>query len=92
MTTKIAINGYGRIGRNIVRAIFESGQEKDFDVVAINDLGDTEINAHLTQFDSVHGQFAGDVEIDDNDLIINGDRLKVFSERDPANWPCTESN
>ena len=87
MTTKIAINGYGRIGRNIVRAIFESGQEKDFDVVAINDLGDTEINAHLTQFDSVHGQFAGDVEIDDNDLIINGDRLKVFSERDPAKLP-----
>ena len=87
MTTKIAINGYGRIGRNIVRAIFESGQEKDFDVVAINDLGDTEINAHLTQFDSVHGQFAGNVEIDDNDLIINGDRLKVFSERDPAKLP-----
>ncbi len=90
MTIKIAINGYGRIGRNIVRAIFESSQQQTFDVVAINDLGDTEINSHLTQFDSVHGQFSGNVEIDGKDLIINGDRLKVFSERDPAQLPWQE--
>ena len=90
MTIKIAINGYGRIGRNIVRAIFESNQQQAFDVVAINDLGDTEINAHLTQFDSVHGQFAGDVEVDGNELIINGDRLQVLSERDPAKLPWQE--
>ena len=90
MTIKIAINGYGRIGRNIVRAIFESGQQQTFDVVAINDLGDTEINSHLTQFDSVHGQFSGNVEIDGKDLIINGDRLKVFSERDPVQLPWQE--
>ncbi len=90
MAIKIAINGYGRIGRNIVRAIFESGQEKAFDIVAINDLGDTEINAHLTQYDSVHGRFNGDVQVDGNDLIINGDRLAVFSERDPAKLPWKE--
>ena len=78
MAIKIAINGYGRIGRNIVRAIFESGQEKEFDIVAINDLGDSEINAHLTQYDSVHGRFNGDVTVDGKDLIINGDRLAVF--------------
>lgn len=90
MTIKIAINGYGRIGRNIVRAIFESGQQQDFDIVAINDLGDTEINAHLTKYDSVHGQFHGDVEVDGKDLVINGDRLTVFSERDPAKLPWKE--
>lgn len=87
MAIKIAINGYGRIGRNIVRAIFESNQQSEFDIVAINDLGDSEINAHLTQFDTVHGRFNGAVEVDNNDLIINGDRLTVFSERDPAKLP-----
>jgi len=92
MAIKIAINGYGRIGRNIVRAIFESGQSDDFDIVAINDLGDTEINAHLTQYDSVHGRFNGDVQVDGKDLIINGDRLSVFSERDPAKLPWKDLN
>ncbi|MGH1427477.1 MAG: type I glyceraldehyde-3-phosphate dehydrogenase [Arenicella sp.] len=87
MAIKIAINGYGRIGRNIVRAIFESDQEDQFDIVAINDLGDSEINAHLTQYDSVHGRFNGSVSVDGNDLIVNGDRLTVFSERDPAKLP-----
>jgi len=87
MTIKIAINGYGRIGRNIVRAIFESGQQESFDIVAINDLGDTDINAHLTQYDSVHGHFNGSVAVDGKDLIINGDRLTVFSERDPTKLP-----
>ena len=90
MTIRIAINGYGRIGRNIVRAIFESNQQQTFDVVAINDLGDTEINAHLTQFDSVHGQFSGNVEVDGKELIINGDRMQVLSERDPAKLPWQE--
>ena len=90
MTIKIAINGYGRIGRNIVRAIFESRQQKQFDIVAINDLGDSEINAHLTQYDSVHGRFNGDVQVDGKDLVINGDRLTVFSERDPAKLPWKE--
>ena len=90
MTIRIAINGYGRIGRNIVRAIFESNQQQTFDVVAINDLGDTEINAHLTQFDSVHGQFSGNVEVDGKELIINGDRMQVLSERDPTKLPWQE--
>ena len=87
MAIKIAINGYGRIGRNIVRAIFESGKQADFDVVAINDLGDSEINAHLTQYDSAHGQFPGEIEVDGKDIIIKGDRIAVFSERNPENLP-----
>lgn len=90
MAIKIAINGYGRIGRNIVRAIFEAGLEKQFDIVAINDLGDSEINAHLTQFDSAHGRFPGTVSVDGNDLIVNGDRLRVLSEPDPARLPWGE--
>lgn len=87
MPIKIAINGYGRIGRNIMRAIVESGQKDVFDVVAINDLGDPEINAHLTQFDSVHGRFPAAVELQGNDLIIDGDRLTVLSEPNPAKLP-----
>lgn len=90
MAIKIAINGYGRIGRNIVRAIIESGQQKEFDIVAINDLGDTSINAHLTQYDSVHGRFPANVEVDGNDIIVDGDRLNVLSERDPKKLPWKE--
>lgn len=90
MPIKIAINGYGRIGRNIMRAIVESGQKDTFDVVAINDLGDPEINAHLTQFDSVHGRFPAAVELQGNDLIIDGDRLTVLSEPDPVKLPWQE--
>jgi len=90
MTIRIAINGYGRIGRNIVKAIVESGQQDDFDIVAINDLGDPKINAHLTQYDSVHGQFASKVEVDGTDIIIDGDRLNVLSERDPKKLPWKE--
>ncbi|QSA96231.1 type I glyceraldehyde-3-phosphate dehydrogenase [Methylococcus sp. EFPC2] len=86
MTIKIAINGYGRIGRNVLRAVYESGR-KDVQIVAINDLGDANINAHLTRHDTVHGPFHGTVEIDGGDLIVNGDRIKVFSERDPAKLP-----
>ena len=84
---RIAINGYGRIGRNIVRAIHEYGRAGEFDVVALNDLGDAETNAHLTRYDTAHGKFDGKVEVDGGDIIVNGDRIKVFAERDPAKLP-----
>ncbi len=90
MAIKIAINGYGRIGRNVLRAIHESGRKDEYDVVAINDLGDPQTNAHLTQFDTAHGRFPGTVTVEGNDLVINGDRLKVFAERDPAKLPWGE--
>ena len=90
MAVKIAINGYGRIGRNILRAIHETGRSDEFDVVAINDLGDAETNAHLTQYDTAHGRFPGEVTIDGDHLVINGDRLRVFAERDPAKLPWAE--
>ncbi len=87
MAIKIAINGYGRIGRNVLRAIHESGRKDEFDVVAINDLGDAETNAHLTQYDTAHGKFPGSVSVEGGDLVVNGDRIKVFAERDPAKLP-----
>ena len=90
MAIKIGINGYGRIGRNIVRAIHEYGRSGEFDVVALNDLGDAETNAHLTRYDTAHGKFAGTVEVDGGDIIVNGDRIKVFAERDPAKLPWAE--
>jgi glyceraldehyde 3-phosphate dehydrogenase len=87
MATKIAINGFGRIGRNIARALFESGRNGEFDIVAINDLGDAETNAHLLQYDTAHGRFPHDVTVEGGDLIVKGDRIKVFAERDPAKLP-----
>jgi len=90
MAIKIGINGYGRIGRNIVRAIHESGRAGEFDVVAINDLGDAKTNAHLTRRDTAHGNFPGTVEVDGDDILVNGDRIKVFAERDPAKLPWGE--
>jgi glyceraldehyde 3-phosphate dehydrogenase len=90
MAIKIGINGYGRIGRNIVRAIHESGRADEFDVVAINDLGDARTNAHLTRHDTAHGNFPGTVEVDGDDILVNGDRIKVFAERDPAKLPWGE--
>jgi len=90
MAIKIGINGYGRIGRNVLRAIHESGRAGDFDVVALNDLGDPETNAHLTRYDTAHGKFPGTVEVDGGDIIVNGDRVKVFAERDPAKLPWGE--
>jgi glyceraldehyde 3-phosphate dehydrogenase len=87
MTIKIGINGYGRIGRNVLRAIHESGRAGDFDVVALNDLGDPQTNAHLTRYDTAHGKFPGTVEVDGGDIVVNGDRVKVFAERDPAKLP-----
>jgi glyceraldehyde 3-phosphate dehydrogenase len=90
MTIKVAINGYGRIGRNIMRALYELGREDEISIVAINDLGDANSNAHLTRYDTAHGKFPGTVSVEDGDLIINGDRVKVFAERDPSKLPWAE--
>jgi len=90
MAVKIAINGYGRIGRMVMRAIYESGRTDEFQVVAINDLADAATNAHLTQYDTAHGKFPADVSVDGGDLVINGDHIKVFAERNPANLPWAE--
>ncbi len=87
MTIKIGINGYGRIGRNILRAVFESGRSSEFDIVAVNDLADANTNAHLTRRDTAHGPFPGTVEVDGDGMIVNGDRIKVLAERDPAKLP-----
>jgi len=90
MTVKVAINGYGRIGRNIMRALYESGRTDEISIVAINDLGDANSNAHLTQYDTAHGTFPGTVSVDNGDLLVNGDRIKVFAERDPSKLPWAE--
>ena len=90
MSIKVAINGYGRIGRNIVRALYESGRTNEIQIVAINDLGDSNTNAHLTQYDSVHGKFPFEVVVDGDYIVINGDRIRVFSERDPSKLPWAD--
>ncbi len=87
MPTRIAINGYGRIGRNILRAVFESGRTDEFEIVAVNDLGDANTNAHLTQYDTAHGRFPGEVSVDGDYLVVDGQRILVCAERDPANLP-----
>lgn len=87
MTIKVAINGYGRIGRNILRALYEGNHKKDIQIVAINDLGNVETNAHLTRYDSTHGKFAGTVQVEGDSLIVNGDRIRVVAERNPQNLP-----
>ncbi|EIM27375.1 MULTISPECIES: type I glyceraldehyde-3-phosphate dehydrogenase [Microvirga] len=89
MTVKVAINGFGRIGRNILRGIVESGR-KDIEVVAINDLGPVETNAHLLRFDSVHGRFPADVQVDGEFLVINGQKIRVTAIKDPATLPHRE--
>ncbi|MEM1378303.1 MAG: type I glyceraldehyde-3-phosphate dehydrogenase [Pseudomonadota bacterium] len=89
MKTKIAINGFGRIGRNVVRAIYESGRD-DIDIVAINDLGPVETNAHLMRYDSVHGKFPRDVTVSGDRIHIGKESFKVLSERDPAQLPWGE--
>ena len=86
MAIKVAINGFGRIGRNVARAILER-TDHDLELVSINDLADAKANAQLFKRDSVHGPFAGTVEVDGNDLIVNGKRIQVTAERDPANLP-----
>ncbi len=90
MSFKIGINGYGRIGRNILRAFYEGGRHKDMEIVAVNDLGDAETNAHLTRHDTAHGPFPGEVRVEGDNLVVNGDRIKILSERDPANLPWGE--
>ncbi len=87
MSVKVAINGYGRIGRNILRALYEARRTHEIQIVAVNDLGDAETNAHLTQYDTAHGRFPGEVGVDGGDIIVNGDRIRVFAERDPAKLP-----
>ena len=90
MAVKIAINGYGRIGRNILKALFESQRTNELEIVAINDLGDAESNAYLTQYDSAHGTFPFEVEAKDDALIIDGKEIKVFAERDPEQLPWAD--
>src|SRR5438046_9517675 len=84
MTIKVAINGYGRIGRNVLRAHYESGKKHDLQIVAINDLGNAETNAHLTRYDTAHGKFNGTIAVDGEFMIVNGDKIKVLARRNPA--------
>jgi len=90
MATRIAINGYGRIGRNTLRAFYENSKQHDLEIVAINDLGDAQVNAHLTQFDTTHGRFPGTVSTEGDFLIVNGDRIRVLANRNPAELPWRE--
>jgi glyceraldehyde 3-phosphate dehydrogenase len=89
MTIKVAINGYGRIGRNVLRALYESGR-KDIKIIALNDLGNAETNAHLTRHDTVHGRFGGTVRVEGDYMVVNGDRIRVCAERDPSKLPWKE--
>ncbi len=90
MTIKIGINGYGRIGRNMLRALYESGKNSEIEILAVNDLGDANTNAHLTRRDTAHGRFPGKIEVDGDHMIVNGDRIRVLAERDPAKLPWRE--
>ena len=92
MTIRVAINGYGRIGRNILRAHYESNKSHDLQIVAINDLGPPATNAHLTQYDTTHGKFPGTVSVDGDHMIVNGDKIRVVAQRDPAKLPWGEMN
>jgi len=90
MTIKVAINGYGRIGRNVLRAHYEGGKKHDIQIVAINDLGDPKTNAHLTKYDTAHGPFPGTVTVDGDYMVVNGDRIRVLANRNPAELPWGE--
>jgi len=90
MAIRVAINGYGRIGRNILRAHYEDGKKHDIEIVAINDLADPAANAHLTRHDSAHGKFPGTVTVDGEYMVVNGDRIRVLANRDPASLPWKE--
>jgi len=87
MAVKVGINGYGRIGRNILRALYDGNRQSEIQIVAINDLCDSQSNAHLTQYDTAHGRFPGKVSVDGDSIIVNGDRIKVTAQRDPAQIP-----
>src|SRR6187455_523328 len=84
MAIKVGINGYGRIGRNVLRALYEAGRTSEVQIVAINDLGDAATNAHLTQYDTAHGKFPGTVSVEGDSIVVNGDKIKVLAERDPS--------
>jgi glyceraldehyde 3-phosphate dehydrogenase len=90
MAIKVAINGYGRIGRNILRALYESSRRGEIEIVALNDLGDANTNAHLTRYDTVHGKFPGTVAVEGDYLVVNGDRIRVLAQRDPSQLPWAE--
>ena len=90
MTIRVGINGYGRIGRNVLRALYEARRTGELAIVALNDLGDPKTNAHLTRYDTVHGRFPGEVRVDGDHLVVNDDRIRVFAERDPAKLPWGE--
>jgi glyceraldehyde 3-phosphate dehydrogenase len=90
MTVKVGINGYGRIGRNMLRALYEGTRHEDIEILAVNDLGDANTNAHLTRYDTAHGRFPGTVKVDGDAMVVNGDRIRVFAERDPAKLPWGE--
>jgi len=87
---RVGINGYGRIGRNTLRALYEGGRTGEMQIVALNDLCDSKTNAHLTRHDTVHGRFAGEVKVDGDYMVVNGDRIRVLAERDPAKLPWGE--
>jgi glyceraldehyde 3-phosphate dehydrogenase len=90
MAIRVAINGYGRIGRNILRAHYEGGKKHDIEIVAINDLGDPQTNAHLTQYDTAHGKFPGTVGVEGDYMVVNGDKIRVLANRNPAELPWGE--
>lgn len=87
MAIKVGINGYGRIGRNILRALYESRRTHEIQILAINDLGDVATNAHLTRYDSVHGRFPGEITATDQSMVVDGDPIRILAERDPAKLP-----
>jgi len=87
MTIRVAINGYGRIGRNILRAHYEGGKQHDLQLVAVNDLGNAQTNAHLTRYDTAHGKFPGSVSVEGDAMVVNGDRIQVCAKRNPAELP-----
>src|SRR5580698_11151747 len=90
MAIKVGINGYGRIGRNVLRALYEGQRTGEIQIVALNDLCDSKANAHLTRYDTVHGKFHGEVRVDGDYMVVNDDRIRVFAERDPAKLPWGE--
>src|ERR1700761_7074536 len=87
MAIKVGINGYGRIGRNVLRALYEGKRNSQVQIVALNDLGDAKTNAHLTRYDTAHGKFPGEVSVDGDSMVVNGDRIRVLAERDPSKLP-----
>jgi len=90
MSIRVGINGYGRIGRNVLRALYEAGRTNELEIVAINDLGDAKTNAHLTRYDTAHGRFPGKVEVEGDFMLVNGDKIRVLAEKDPAKLPWGE--